>query len=82
MQMLGLACGKFTTKTVGNCFEKAGISKEKQYEALLNADDPFKDLQEQLDKLAVYNLEFFLQGATANDIVSVDDSLISTDSLT
>ena len=84
--MLGLACGKFTFTLwkifVVNCFEKAGISKEKQYEALLNADDPFKDLQEQLDKLAVYNLEFFLQGTTANDIASVDDSLISTDSLT
>ena len=29
MQMLDLACGKVTTKTVVNCFEKAGISKEK-----------------------------------------------------
>ena len=27
----------------------------KKLEALLDADDPFKDLQEQLDKLAVYN---------------------------
>ena len=29
MQMLDIAWGKVTTKTVGNCFEKAGISKEK-----------------------------------------------------
>ena len=55
MQILDLAWGKVTSKTVVNCFEKAGISKEKQSEALLDADDPFKDLQEQLDKLAVYN---------------------------
>ena len=75
MQMLDLAWGKVTTKTVVNCFEKAGISKEKQSEALLDADDPFKDLQEQLDKLVVYNPEFFPEGTTANDIVSVDDSL-------
>ena len=74
MQMLDLAWGKVTTKTVVNCFEKAGILKEKQSEALLDADDPFKDLQEQLDK-------FFPEGTTVNDIVSVDDSLTSTESL-
>ena len=77
MQMLDPAWGKVTTKTAVNCFEKTGISKEKQSEALLDADDPFKDLQ-QLGKLAVYNLEFFPEGTTANDIVSVDDSLTST----
>ena len=82
MQMLDLAWGKVTTKTVVNCFEKAGTSKEKQSEALLDADhDPFIDLQEQLDKLAVYNPEFFPEGTTANDIVSVDDSLASTEPL-
>ena len=81
MQMLDLAWGKVTNKTVVNCFEKAGISKEKQSKALLDPDDPFKDLQEQLDKLAVYNPEFFPEGTTANDIVSVDDSLTSTESL-
>ena len=77
MQMLDLAWGKVTTKTVVNCFGKAGISKEKQSEALLDADDPLKDLQEQLDKLAVYNPEFFPEGTT----VSVDDSLTSAESL-
>ena len=78
---LTLLGGKVTTKTVGNYFEKAGISKGKQSEALLDADNPFKDLQEQLDKLAVYNPEFFLEGTTANDIVSVDNSLTSTEPL-
>ena len=48
---------------------------------MLDADDPFKDLQEQLDKLAVYNPEFFPEGTSANDIVSVDDTLTSTESL-
>ena len=45
-----------------------------QSEALLNTDDRFKDLQEQLDKLAVYNPKLFPKATTANDIVSVDDS--------
>ena len=69
MQMLDVAWGKVTTKTVFNCFEKAGISKEKQSEALLDADNPFKDLQEQFDKLSVYNPKLFPEGTTANDIV-------------
>ena len=42
MQMFDLAWGKGTTKTVVNCFEKAGISKEKQSDALLDPDVPFK----------------------------------------
>ena len=40
IQMLDVVWGKVTTKTV----VKAGISKEKQSEALLDAHDPFKDL--------------------------------------
>ena len=79
MQMLDIAWGKVTTETVVNGFEKVGISKERPSEALLNADDPFKDLQEQYDKLAVYNPKFFPEGTTANDIVSVNDSLTSTE---
>ena len=81
MQMLDVAWGKITSKTVVNCFEKAGISKEKQSEALLDADDSFKNPQKQLDKLAVYKPKFFPEGTTANDIVSVDHSLNSTESL-
>ena len=81
MQMLDVAWGKVTTKTVVNCFEKARILKEKQSEILLDADDPFKDLQKQLDKLAIYNPKFFVEGTTANDIVSADDSLASTEPL-
>ena len=81
MQMLDVAWGKVTTKTVVNCFEKTGISKEKQSEALLDAGDPVKGLQEQLDKLAVYKPKFFLEGTTANDIVSVDDSFTSSEPL-
>ena len=81
MQILEVAWEKITTKTVVNCFEKAGISKEKQSEALLDADNPFKDLQKQLDKLTVYNPKFFPEETTTNDIVSVDDSLNSIEPL-
>ena len=81
IQMLEVAWGKVTTKAVVNCLEKAVILKEKQSEALLDADDPFKDPQEQLDKLAVCNTKFLPEGTTANDNVSVDNSLTSTEPL-
>ena len=81
IQMLEIARSKVKTKTVANCFEKAGSSKEKQFEALVDADDPFQDLQEQLDKLALYNPKFFPEGTTANDIVSVDDYITSIELL-
>ena len=71
MQMLDFAWGKVTTKTVVNSFEKAGISKEKQSEALLDADDSFKDLQEKLNKFDICNSKFFPEGTTPNDIVSM-----------
>ena len=79
MRMLDVAWGKVTKETVVNCFAKAGISKEKQVESLSEADDPFTDLQEQLDKLAVHAPEFFPEGTTVADVISADDSVINTE---
>ena len=62
-----------------NCFAKAEISKEKQTEALQDADDPFKDLSEQLDTLAVHAPDLFSEGTTANDVASADDHVISSE---
>ena len=79
MRMLDVAWGKVTKETVVNCFAKAGISKENQVESLSEADDLFKDLQEQLDKLAAHAPEFFPEGTTAADVASADDSVINTE---
>ena len=70
--MLDVAWGKVTKETVVNCFAKTVISKKKQVESFSEADDPFKDLQEQLDKLAVHAPEFFPEGTTAADVESAD----------
>ena len=53
---------------------KNWIFKRKAIWSLADADDLFKDLQEQLDKLAAYNPKCLPEGTNANDIVSVDDS--------
>ena len=79
IRMLDVTWGKVTKETVVNCFAKAGISKEKRVESLSEAYDPFKDLQAQLDKLAVHAPEFFPEGTTAADVVSADDSFINTE---
>ena len=44
----------------------------------LFGDNPFKDLQEQLDEITVCNTKFIPEGTTTNDIVSLDDSPTST----
>ena len=61
------------TVTVCNCFAKAGISEKKCANAFLNADDPFKDLKDQLEKVAFLTSEFFPEGTKAKDVVSMND---------
>ena len=50
MQKLDAAWGKENQ----NCFAKDRISEKKCANALLDADDSFKDLKDQLEKLAVH----------------------------
>lgn len=77
MQILDVAWGQVTAVIVRNYFPKASISK-KQTQALLDAHNSFKDLQDQLGKLVVHAPKFLPEGTTANDTVSVDDSVNST----
>ena len=81
MQMIDVAWGKVTTKTVINCFEKSGISKEKQSEALLDADDPFKIFRNNWISLPYITPSSSQKEPPSNDIVAVVDSLTSTEPL-
>ena len=40
-----------SAQTTVNCFRKAGITPEAQNAAITDADDPFSDLKESLQKL-------------------------------
>ena len=60
MKMLGLAWQQMKISTIVNCFAKAGISNDQQNSAQLDDDDPFKDLQNQIEKLG----DFYPPGTT------------------
>ena len=61
------------TSAIVNCFAKAGISKDQQKSALSD-DDPFRDLQNQIEKLG----EFYPPDTTAEDVVSGDKNVVCT----
>ena len=51
MQMLVSAWNSVSTETIVNCFRKAGISRANQEATIAEEDDPFKDLQDEIDVL-------------------------------
>ena len=51
MQMLVSTWHVVPTETVIDCFCKAGISTAIQEAAIADKDDPFKDLQNEIDKI-------------------------------
>ena len=54
------------------CFTNAGILKDQQKSAQSGDDDPFRDLQNQIEKLG----EFYPPGTTAEDVVSADENVV------
>ena len=46
--MLDLAWEKVKAIAIVNCFKKVGISEEQQDAALVENDDPFKELQDDM----------------------------------
>lgn len=51
MNMFTAAWDLVSEKTIQNCFKRAGISKQSRQCAVNDEDDPFKELNEELDKL-------------------------------
>ena len=72
--MLNLAWQKVKNFNIVNCFAKAAISKDQQESAQSDDDDPFRDLQNQIEKLG----EFYPPGTTADDVLSADENVVCT----
>ena len=51
MQMLVSAWDALLMQTIVNCFQKSGISTESQETAIAEDDDPFRELQDEIDDL-------------------------------
>ena len=70
--MLVAAWNAFTTETIVNCFRKDGISAGNQDAAIVEEDDPFKDLQDEIDALRNGQPDFILEDINAASLVDVD----------
>ena len=72
MQMLVSAWNALTTETIVNCFHKAGISVKEQDTAIAKEDDPFKDLQDEIDALRTVQPDLIPEDINAALLVAVD----------
>ena len=72
MQMLVSAWDALTPETIVNCFRKAGISSESQEAAIAEDDDPFKELQDEIDYLLSIEPDHFAENIDAAFSTDVD----------
>ena len=72
MQMLLSAWNALITETIVNCFCKAGISAENQDAATAEEDDPFKELQDEIDALRTVQLDHIPEDINAASLIDVD----------
>ena len=76
--MLARAWDSVEEKTIMNCFRKAGISPGTQISAMNDDDenDPFSDLQYDLNVLRESQPELVPDDLTAADLVDVDTNVM------
>ena len=79
MNMLTAAWDKVSEITVQNCFKRVGISKESQECAMNDSDDPFKELDEELDNLRERAQNHAPPEVTTETVIECDDELLTAD---
>ncbi|XP_037783522.1 tigger transposable element-derived protein 6-like [Penaeus monodon] len=78
MKLLADSWELVSKETNVNCFRKADITPDGQQAANDDSDDPFKDLQESLNKLRKAESSMVPNDVTATALVSLDDDVIAT----
>ena len=78
MKILAGSWEVVTKETIINCFRKAGIITAVQQAAIVDSDDPFKDLQESLNDLRKADSSMVLGDVTASALVSLDGDVTAT----
>ncbi len=81
MNMLATSWDMVTKTTIVNCFAKAGLSADTQGQALQDEDDPFKDLEKEIEKLQGKDQEVAPLSANAKDFLNVDEGIMATETL-
>ena len=77
--MLTAAWDKVSEITVQNGFKRAGISKESQECAMNDSNDPFKELDEELDNLRERAQDHAPLEVTTETVIECDDELLTAD---
>ena len=90
MKLLVSSWDDASKETIDNCFKKAGISESNQKEAIADDDDddndddddPFKDLEEEFDRLREQEPNAVQPGLSVESFLDVDRGVITTSSPT
>ena len=78
--MLASAWNKGSQATIVNCFKKAKISDKDQTIEINDEDDPFKEINEDLQELRDKDSSLVPDSMTAEDLASADDAVITKES--
>ena len=75
--MLVLAWYALLTQTIVNCFQKSGISTKSQVTAIAEDDDPFWELQDEIDDLRSVQPNLIKKDFDATTFADVDAEVIA-----
>ena len=77
MQMLVSAWDALSTQTVVNCLRTSGISTESQETAIAEDDDPFRELEDEIDDLRSVQRDLTEEDFDATTFADVDAEVIA-----
>ena len=80
LQLLASAWNEVSQTTIVNCFKKAKISEKDQTIAINDEDDPFKEINEDLQELLEKDSSLVPESMTAEDLASADNAVITKES--
>ena len=80
LQLLASVWNKVSQATIVNCFKKAKISDKDQTIAINDEDDPFKEINEDLQELQEKDSSMVPESVTAEDLASADDAVVTRES--
>ena len=80
LQLLASAWNEVSQTTIVTCFKKAKISDKDQTIAINDEDDPFKEINEDLQELLEKDSSLVPESMTAEDLASADNAVITRES--